>query len=484
MKWRAIAVVLLIALLVSLALNAYQYSFPRPVTSTATLTETTTSVMLKNEESSLSCTGATGQFLEEGLYSQLGYPRIGYNGYTSLEPQRANYTYWISRPDGALFYLGAMQGPVMNVCEALGLATSSLHLDPSNYTLAAVTFDAGMIIGGSVVSEFPSWTFFLARIYQGFWLDGTVGNVTENGGYSASVSVDAINGTVGAPSFDLSSLPVAGEHYNIILNASQAVKILRQSNESVIPSSLAVSGIVTSVFPRIVLLGNPSDNSSYFGPITSASFSGQKRLCWIIHLSSSSYQGYFGVDAETGQVLVAQTWPVNVSASSVGVRTVYISGPFAAIDYRDFQGVAVAQQSFQVNGSTLGVEGAFPVIVPNVIILAPGSSGSLKVNVTDECPRGFPCPSDVTLSTGSLPPGLSINFFRQELPLVGNQTVQNMMVISALQNATQGTYLIELDGLAVPLYFILSVWNGHSSWPILPLLAAESKYIVSPDVDG
>jgi hypothetical protein len=64
---------------------------------------------------------------------------------------------------------------------------------------------------------------------------------------------------------------------------------------------------------------------------------------------------------------------------------------------------------------------------------------------------------------------------------MANQTVEDSMSISALQNATQGTYLVELNGgLATPLFFILSVWNGHAEWPVFPMLAQEANYIVLP----
>jgi len=399
MRWSTAAAVLLTVVVASLALNIYQYSSPRSVTVTTTSTKTTTTVMPVNESSSPACAGVAGQFLEEGLYSQFGYPKISYD---------TSGPYWISTPDGYLFQLGTMQTPLMNLCGALGIAVSTLHLDPSNYTLAVAGVSDGSTNDG-VVSEPPGWIFFFARTYQGFWLDGTVGNVTDNGGFSASIGVDAINGTTDTPYFDLSSLPASGEHYSLTFNASQALQILRQSNESVIPHSLAVGGTVTSIFPRIALLGNPADNSSYFGPVLNASISGQKRLCWIIHLRSYSYQGYFGVDAETGQILVAKVGPTHPSQSP-GTRTVYFSGPFAAIDYQDSQNITVAQQSFRANGSILGIGGVFPVTVPNVIIVAPGSSGSVEVNVTDECPRGYPCPSDATLSAVPLPPGVSVSF--------------------------------------------------------------------------
>jgi hypothetical protein len=478
-RWKAVAAVLLSLAVASLVLNAYQYSSPRSVTVTTSFTKTTTVVPTINS-SSLACSGVAGQFLQEGLYSPFGYPKIGYNGYTSLEPYKSNYTYWISRPDGALFYLGAMQTPLMNVCESLGLAVSALDLNPSNYTLAALFYDAGWIIDGKMVSR-PAWTFFFARVYQGFWLDATVGNTTDNGGYSAAIDVDALNGTTETASFDLSSLPASGQNYSLTLNASQALQILRQSNESNIPRSLLLGGTVSSIFPRIVLLGNPSENSSYFGPLTNASLTGQKRLCWIIDLNSSGYQGFFAVDAGTGQILVAQAAPNGPPSPPPGAKFVYVSGPIAKIDYQGAGGVTVAWQSFQVNGSTLGIKGAFSVTVPNVMVVLPGSSGSVNVSVKDECPQGYICPSNTTLSAGPLPSGLSINFFQPELRLAANETVQDSMQISASQNATQGTYLIELKGLAVPVYFVLSVWNSQGAWPVLPMLVAESDYIVLPN---
>jgi len=58
------------------------------------------------------------------------------------------------------------------------------------------------------------------------------------------------------------------------------------------------------------------------------------------------------------------------------------------------------------------------------------------------------------------------------------------MVISVSQSATQGTYLVELNGLAMPRYFVLTVWNDHGEWPVLPMLAAESDYIVLPDTNS
>ena len=223
------------------------------------------------------------------LYSAIGYPKIEYSAST-------NFTVEDYGMD-----IGTLAAPVINLTQAVGIGASYGKLDPSNYTLAEAYFQPGEIVNNTLVSD-PNWELFFSRIYEGFWLYGDVGQFPE----SVSVDVDALTAIASNLYKNLTALPTSGETFHLNINSTQALNEVRSTaNISGVPSALIENGSLVSLEPRIVLFGPSSNNEFFLNPLNS-SLSGQKRLCWIVSLTSPvpqfGYQGEFAVDAETGKI--------------------------------------------------------------------------------------------------------------------------------------------------------------------------------------
>jgi hypothetical protein len=145
------------------------------------------------------------------------------------------------------------------------------------------------------------------------------------------------------------------------------------------------------------------------------------------------------------------------------------------------EGVNVSTESFEVDGGPLGLNGNFSVNVPDVVVMAPGSSGSITLNFSGDpnAYRGGGIFTDTYYpSVGWIPSGISMNFSETAIPMPANQTATDTLSISIAPNATQGTYIIFI-GFPNPLagvefqasgYLILSVWDGTGQWPVLPMM--------------
>lgn len=409
-------------------------------------------------------------------YSSYGYPKLTYESYSPYSPSNPNYTLDYQTTNVGRFQIGTLVAPVLNLSEAVGLAALSAGLDPSNYTLSMADFEPGLVVNGTLVSH-PSWILTFARIYEGFWLFGDIGNYES----SVSTSVDALNGAVSGVQTSYWSLPPSNgteQNFRLVVNSSRALNIVRTSTSiSGVPEALLQNGTVESIEPRIVLLGPTSQNEFFQKPLNS-SLSGQYRLCWIVQLFSPvpqfGYSGTFAVDAETGQLDSGDAIMMFPS-----MEFEYVS---SSLNYSSASGVKVSNEQFGIDGTILGRTGAnVPVEVTNVILIKPGSAGSIDLNFSSNLPNSIdvnfsfvnPLGNFQTLSSGDLPSGVSIHFASPTVVVPSNGTASTTMEISAAANARSGTYLLQVvassgSQFSTSTTFFITIWNGSGQWPPPP----------------
>ena len=126
-----------------------------------------------------------------------------------------------------------------------------------------------------------------------------------------------------------------------------------------------------------------------------------------------------------------------------------------------------------------------PVVVPNVLVIKPGSSSKIDLNFTSSFPdrsmnmslESFsnPLPGVQVLSADGLPAGVSAQFLTPSVVVPANGTAVGAISISADKNAPSGTYLMKLSaawsspaGGQSSVVFLLTVWNGAGQWPPPP----------------
>lgn len=380
------------------------------------------------------------------------------------------------------FQVGSVGGDVISLDQAVGIAAERAGLNPSNYSLAEADFEPGVIVN-STLSIPPAWLLFFARVYDGYWLYGSVGNEAV----SVEVNLDALNGTVypsGNPpanSAVSSNALNATTNLELNVNSSEALDAVRNSNLSGIPQALSADGSITFMEPRIVLFGPSSNNEAFMNPVN-ASLSGHYDLCWVISLFSPTpqygYQGTFAVDAQTGQLVSG--W---AQALYPGMQTESVTG---SLNYSSASGLTVSQEVFQIDGGIVGSSGSLPVTVPKIVVVEPGSTASVELNFSSTLTQSVnatlsftnPMPGIESLSSNSVPQGVSLQFDPQALVVPGNGSTNTRLLISVDKNAPSGTYLVEVSAtLYDPLWtqpgtsgvlFFLSVWNGTGQWPPPP----------------
>ena len=187
------------------------------------------------------------------VYLQLGFPKITYSG-LPYSPSLPNYTVYIRStvPD---FKLGTIPVPVINMKDALKIATSAANLDPSEYCLISAGFSEGAVLNNTLEWS-PGWSFYFARTYQDFWLYGFGPDYS-----SGEVTVNAFNGSIvriyGFGENDV-YLPTSGENFELKVNMTQALNIVRKSSLNGVPRELTEDGAIQMVEPRIVLFGPDS----------------------------------------------------------------------------------------------------------------------------------------------------------------------------------------------------------------------------------
>jgi hypothetical protein len=452
------------------------------VVAVAISSSTTTSSGTSSRTGSTTSSYSTGSQSSKGqaypnvsaVYANLGYPKVTYADYFTYLPSKSNFTMEYHGLD-----FGLENASVIGLNQAVALAIGGLNLTVP-LQLGYATFYPGTIVNGTLAIH-PRWYLFLAATYDGFWTYGSFGD----GAFAIERDIDALNGTdpsVNVNSgIDLSSYPSSG-HYELDVNSSRALATLRAEGTTIkgVPAALTENGTVLFIEPRIVLLGPTSNNAAFQNPLDS-SLSGQKRLCWVIQLYSptpgAGYQGTFAVDAETGRLVsgFAQNLFPNTLIETVS----------GSLDYSSARNLTISQEVFHVNGSIIGRSGMVPVVVPNVLIIKPGSSSKIDLNFTSSFPdrsmnlslQSFsnPLPSLQDLSADGLPAGVSAKFLTPSVVLPPNWTAVAAISISADKNAPSGTYLMKLNAAwSSPaegqsgVIFLLTVWNGAGQWPPPP----------------
>ena len=414
---------------------------------------------------------------EPAVYSSLGYPKITYNGYSRYISPEPNYTFTYHTPNVYL-RVGNVTVPVISLTRAVGLAAQAAKLNPTNFSLAEADFVPGDIMNGSLSSR-PSWGLFFAESSDGYWIYGSCGN----GAYSVFVSVDALDGAVSKSANDYcsgSNLPITST-FELRVNSAYALRVVRAANLSGVPTALEKNGTVDFIEPRIVSFGPSSNNLAFQNPLNS-SYSGATRLCWVVQMYSPvpryGYQGTFTVDAETGELVSG--WAQALFPNS---HYEYVTGSPIFASARNLN---VSAETFKIDGNAVGVSGSVPVVIPNVVIARPGSTGTVELGfsstVGSDVNATFsfsdPLPGYQALLPSGLPMGVSIQTSSRTLIIPSNGQMSTNLLISVDQSAPMGTYFIELKATlydshwAQPgesrVFFFLSIWNGSGQWPAPP----------------
>jgi hypothetical protein len=275
-----------------------------------------------------------------------------------------------------------------------------------------------------------------------------------------------LRGTVDQVSLENLTLPAVQQNFTVNVNSTRALQLIRHATMNLGPASVE-NGTVSSedlkLAPVYAVKGGAYPTIQ---PVNASTSAGQLRLLWIITTSVPNYLGYFVVDAETGQIVEAEGESVSPCGAPSGFVCLQEKGVYAAAIHGQTDGVQMESESFAVNGSLLKQNGTFLVEVPNVVVVGPGSSGSVGLNLTDMV---APCPSqagssvggtdsggktttvvitcipDTTgaPSAGSLPAGVSASFTEPSVSSGGS--IEDTMQISASSNASQGTYILLLQ---------------------------------------
>ena len=444
----------------------------------------------KGEGGVLNCTGPEKAFINEGaLYSQLGYPFL--SGYTTgnyIDPLRPSFIYFVQFPEGFDVPLGNLEIPMSTVCQGIGYAASRLGLDPSNYTLAGVSLNAAEL-NIAFPATTASWDFYFARVYQGYWIEGTI-----DGSYSAAARVNAVTRNVYDVSQENYTLSGQSPVQGLSVNSSQALELVRHTTMNHVPSAVA-NGTMDSMDLRFATFYNVKGGLyPAIHQVNSSTQTQELRLLWVITTSAPNYVGYFVVDAVSGQVLEAlaeSTLPCG--GGPCGTTTSRPMGVTATPVFNQAHGLAVQPESFQVDGRVFGLNGTYSVYVPHVVVVAPGTSGTLGLTLQGleaDCPpnrtgsssqtiitvQNCPTAYQVSPSTTQLPTGVSVSFSQPSVNVAAGETLNETMTISVSASAAQGTYMVFLRSApntsgVLGGYYILSVWNGKGQWPVLPMLS-------------
>ena len=484
-RWKHISIALAIALLAASISSIYIINFMN-----SELNRVKEEYgRLQTEYSSLRDQLCQAYFPSNLVYRQAGYPKIAYSSGIQYSPSLPNYTVFIRtlQAPGIYFKLGTLQAPVIDLNTAIRLATSTANLDPSRYNLVSADFEPGAVINQTLYDR-PQWSLYFARVYGGFWLYGPY--AAGNSVCSLVVSVDALNGTVKSTGLeeDDPHLPTSGEHFELKVDAAEALQAVRVSDLKGVPKTLTENGTVKILEPRIILLG-PGSRSLFFEDPLDTSLSGKRRLCWIIGLYSPvpeyGYFGIFAVDAETGVLIsgYAQAYLPQLHYYTVD----------CAIVSSSTHNITVSNQTLPVDGGMVGRNGAVKLAVPEVVVVRPGASGSITLKITSNHPQDVnvnltlvnPLPAIQNLDIGGSQPRLSIRFERHQVSVPGNGSSEATLLISTLDNTPQKTYLVEVDFSYIypswnqpargSFLFLLTVWDGEGSWPPPPIMREASS---------
>ena len=446
----------------------------------------------------LNCSAQEEAFLNEGAtYSALDYPQLNGDGDNPIDALSPAYVYFTQFPNAIDANLGVVGASSIGACQALGEAISSLGINSSNYRLARVVINDGEINTANSVEQ-PSWVFYFAQVYQGYWLD-----VDTATGFSSSAEVYSNTGVARASSpFPLNLPP--NDNISLSVSYAQALQMIKHATMNIGPGYVA-NGTVDSVDLRVAQVYRvPSGTHATIQPLNGTTSVVNLRLLWIITTSVPNFVGYFVVDAVSGQIVEAEGEDTRPCGGSPNCGIVYStpSGVYSSPLYSRVSGAQVTTQRFLINGTAVGLDGEYPVAVPNVLVMRPGSQASVGLVLTG---LGSPCnqtgnsgdstggpaqtrststvtvtetycgPYQISPLAVSVPENLSVTFARPDVsvPMGGNAT--DTMLISAPNNAAQGTYIVFLrspPSTASYSYFILSIWDGQGEWPVLPMMNA------------
>lgn len=468
-----ITAIFIVGVFGAVLLSQRSQTAPEAVTSTKTNT-TITSNTTQGE------TSTTTSVSTNSIYVKAGYPKITYNGIHPYAPSQTNYTLNIRTKD-ITYPIGELQAPAKSLDEAVKSVMSAAGLDPKNYSLVQADFSSGYIYNDVLdLNSRPRWHLSFARIYQGFWIFGL-----EPSYSSVYAEVDAYNGIVVTLQKDESNLPSAGERFELKVSADQSIETVRHYSGDNETTSLAKTGSITRIEPRIALIGPESRYYPFTKPLDPSS-SGATRLYWLVELYSPDirfgYRGTFLVDAETGNLAVA------ASEALYPERHFQIMGVTA--NYSVNEGLTVSKQTFHISGKLLGMNRQLAVVIPNATVIKPGQNGTITIKLTS---AHINQNTDVTLSTinplldiqnlstNNTPLGVSVKFEKPLVTVPPNGQAETKATISAQPNAPQGTYLIEIAATYnIPGYntsthsivtLLLSVWNGAGELPPPPTLS-------------
>lgn len=439
-------------------------TIPSSTRTTTSITSSTSAIASVN--SSLSPYWSPQPYFNaSGAYASLGYPKVTYDNYTTpYAPNEPNFILLYNTENVGDFQVGAVEASAVSLTEAVNSAAEYAKLDPSNFTLGEAVFDPGTAFNSTMIS-YPEWAIYFAQIHDGYWIYG------DQGPYmlSVEVDVDALNGTALGMQGYKQNVASSGQ-YDLGVNASAALATVRSSDLSGVPAALTKNGTVTFMEPAVAIAGN-------YPPLP------RSGLLWVVTLQlGETYgvlEGTFFVDAGTGALITGSAGqglalpPEGVYSGSVAFSTA--------------DGLAISQQAFEANGSIIGRSGLVTVAVQNVLVVKPGSAGTVELNYT---PLYSPAPTNVTLSLANplpgyqnfsvagSPPGVSLEFSNPTLALGGKGSTLAMLQISVASNAPSGTYLVEVEATPThsgfsggrPIWFLLSIWSGVGEWPPPPVV--------------
>jgi len=422
-------------------------------------------------------------FLDVGeIYEELGYPRMSWN------PQSPNYTvsyhYLGDRP--IHYRLGYLKMPAIDLEEALEIASKAANITPQNYKLVSAYFSPGHVVNGSLLIE-PTWSLHFVRTFKGYWIWGGFGDYSD-----IEVTVDAFKGVARQVSKYEEDLPPSNASFNLRINSSQAIEILRSSNIPNIPVQLLRKGAVRLIDLRIARISPDAKNLLLQSPVD-PKFINKYRLYWFIILSGENIRngnltypvGSFLVDAETGEVAAATYY---TTLPSMKWQTV-----FARLNYSSAENLEVENMTITVcpkfayefpppEDSLIKPIirlSCFPLIIENVVIVKPGESGKIDLEI-----KPINIVSDVILSFEVVDPLRDQGIPKElvsppsEAVAKNGSSINVPLSIKAPQNADQRTYLVELDvywrmpdwnhSMLTRTFILLSIWDGRGEWPHPP----------------
>ena len=424
--------------------------------------------------------GNASEFLEVNeVYERLGYPKI------SWDPRKPNYTVHYHAPP--IYYdIGHLKMAAVDLEEALEIASKAANITPQNYKLVSAYFHPGSVVNGSLSIE-PTWSLHFVRVFKGYWIWGTCGDYSN-----IEVVIDAFRGAVKQVSKSEEDLPPSDAAFNLKISSSQAIRILRSSDIPKIPAQLLREGEVRLIDLRIARISPDAKHLLLQSPLDQK-FVDKYGLYWLIILSGENIGnrnltypvGSFLVDAETGEVAAATHYMI---LPSMKWQTV-----FARLDYSSAENLNVENITITVcpkfayefpppEDSLIKPViylSCFPLIVENVIVVEPGASGKIDLQI-----KPINIDSDVILSFEVVDPlgDQDIPKHLVSLPLEAiaenGSEISVPIAIAASSNVAQKTYLIELDvywrmpgwdhSMQTRTLFLLSIWNGEGEWPHPP----------------